>query len=31
MLLRWKNGALAYLRDFRYARYATEGAEMQRL
>jgi RNA polymerase sigma-70 factor, ECF subfamily len=31
VLLRWEKGALAYVRDFRYARYATEGAELQRL
>jgi len=31
VLLQWEEGALAYVRDFRYARYATEGAEMQRL
>src|SRR5262249_33321345 len=31
VLLGWKAGALAYVRDFRYARYAIEAAEMQRL
>ncbi len=31
VLLRWEEGALAHVRDFRYARYATEGAEMRRL
>ena len=29
VLLRWEESALAYVRDFRYARYATEGSESQ--
>jgi len=31
VLLRWKDGQLAAIRDFRYARYATEGAEFATL
>jgi RNA polymerase sigma-70 factor, ECF subfamily len=31
VLLGWEEGSLAYVRDFRYARYATEGADIQRL
>jgi len=31
VLLQWEEGALAYVRDFRSTRYATEGAGMQRL
>jgi RNA polymerase sigma-70 factor, ECF subfamily len=28
VLLEWSDGALVNIRDFRYARYATEGAEL---
>jgi RNA polymerase sigma-70 factor (ECF subfamily) len=31
VLLEWSGGQLATLRDFRYARYATDGAELVRL
>ena len=28
ILLQWEGGRLANIRDFRFARYATEGAEL---
>jgi RNA polymerase sigma-70 factor (ECF subfamily) len=31
VLLTWTDGALSFVRDFRYARYAVEGSEMTRL